>query len=348
MSGPTVPRTITLPFASSALPANINVVPFAPASPGFASYTQGFPPENMKPIAAGGIAPKEQDFNGVFKDITSHIVWLESGQSYVFDAALSAAIGGYNSGAVLTRADGTGQWLCVVNGNTSNPDTGGAGWVPYENYGQTLVTLLASNVTLTTAQAARTAIVLSGALSASVQLILPAWTYNWLILNNTSGPFTVTAKTAAGTGSLLQQGPNLIWCDGTNIASARSASGVFTAHYVNGTTAPSGNCYWRITGNIVTIVLPNLSATSNSTSFSYSGLPTFLLPQTPAGQLQLSPIALAQDNGVYVPGAYAVVNNNAGIPSIQFVLLASAAGWSGFGIKSVLGTIVYDLNPGGQ
>lgn len=45
-----------------------------------------------------------------------------------FNQNYAIAIGGYPKGAILLAADFSGTWANTVSGNTTNPDTGGAGW----------------------------------------------------------------------------------------------------------------------------------------------------------------------------------------------------------------------------
>jgi hypothetical protein len=61
---------------------------------------------------------------------------------------------------------------------------------------------------------------LTGALTANINLIVPTAPGKWIIANNTTGAFTVTVKTAAGTGVVATQGTaNQYYCDGTNVYS---------------------------------------------------------------------------------------------------------------------------------
>ena len=67
----TKPDKITLPFAAS---GNKNVIPVASQigiTGGAASYTDGFPPLTMTPVAAGGIPPSGKDMNGVIYTISA-------------------------------------------------------------------------------------------------------------------------------------------------------------------------------------------------------------------------------------------------------------------------------------
>lgn len=75
-----------------------------------------------------------------------------------------------------------------------------------------------SNVTLTAAQYGCRVIVLTGAITANINVIFPTQNDEWTVFNNTSGAFSITCKTAAGTGVVVTQGFRRgIYCDATNI-----------------------------------------------------------------------------------------------------------------------------------
>ncbi|CAI1773314.1 Uncharacterised protein [Serratia fonticola] len=127
MQSSSSPKKIPLPFASEGdkreIPIPINPIP------GAASYTDGFPPLTRLALSAGGIPPSGFDFNGVLNDITSAIRWANAGMGYTYDSAFSTAVSGYPKGAKLTKLSLDGVWLNTIEGNVSNPDTGGSGWV---------------------------------------------------------------------------------------------------------------------------------------------------------------------------------------------------------------------------
>lgn len=77
-------------------------------------------------------------------------------------------------------------------------------------------------VTLTDAEASNPVIAVSGALTSASVVVLPTTTKRlWAIYNATSGAFTMTVKTPAGTGVTIAQGKrNLVYTDGTNIYDA--------------------------------------------------------------------------------------------------------------------------------
>lgn len=192
-----IPPKIPVPWATSGLK---NTIP-ATSDPvtGNAGYDQGFTAINMTPRTAGGIPPFGQDFNGIFYAVTEALRYLETGAAFPYDSAFAAAVGGYPLGAVVQSADGTTRWVNTVANNTSDPAAFGAGWEPRGGNAAT-VAVSASNVTLTAQQAARQIIVLTGTLTANINVIFPTYSEWWWIVNRTTGAFAVTCKTATGGG----------------------------------------------------------------------------------------------------------------------------------------------------
>lgn len=198
MPGAPVPQLLLEAIAADAGPTFItSPMPEAPTGTLAASIQQGFPPIVMTNELAGGKPPLGQDQNGFLFLLSSHTLWVECGQLYTYNATLATAIGGYLAGTVLGMADGTGMWLNLVNGNTSNPDAGGANWVAIATYGHTTITTTGGTVNLTLAQSRRSVIFVQGALTSNLTLNFPQTEQEWLIINATSGAFTTTAKTAA-------------------------------------------------------------------------------------------------------------------------------------------------------
>ena len=229
--GITTPPVMIEPFAVSAAgPQITNPIPKTTSTPGAASYDLGFPPDTMQPIVGGGVPPFGPDFNGILFAITASIAAMQAGQPWLFNTDIVTAIGGYPAGTILGSDDATagspgGLWLNIVNSNVSDPDGGSpSGWVPLYSYGQATQALSNANVTLTAAQAKKQFLVFSGALTANVQVTLPTVFQSWLVINNCTGAFTLTVKTAAGTGVAIPPGgptqPTPIYCDGTNIQQA--------------------------------------------------------------------------------------------------------------------------------
>lgn len=130
MDSTSAPTKISLPFADSGAKNTIPVASQIGITNGAASYTDGFPPLTRTPIVAGGIPPFGVDMNGILNAITDIQQWQSAGSGFKYDSAFATAIGGYPKGARLTNAAATGEWFNTVENNATNPDTGGAGWVP--------------------------------------------------------------------------------------------------------------------------------------------------------------------------------------------------------------------------
>lgn len=214
------PTQITVPFATSGLK---NAIP-STANPvtGNAGYDAGFPAINMTAKEAGGIPPFGQDFNGIIFDITTAIRYLEAGMQFPYSSSFATAVGGYPLGAIVTRTDGTGFWRNGVANNTTDPETFGSGWQP-DGSGISSVAMSSANVTLTALQAATPIIAITGTLTANINLIFPAYKAQWLVVNNASGAFSVTCKTASGGGiAVATSTAQQLYGDGTNIARATS------------------------------------------------------------------------------------------------------------------------------
>lgn len=117
-SDPTFVRTVPVP---SQIPTN----------PGFASFETGYPPTNFQPIASGGVPPFGQDVNGIFRAVTQWLQWQQAGAPVPYDSAFSTAIGGYPIGAIVASLTTPFlRWQSTEDDNTTDPDAGGAGWIP--------------------------------------------------------------------------------------------------------------------------------------------------------------------------------------------------------------------------
>lgn len=227
MQSTNIPSKIPLPFAYAAGSSYKNTIPTASQigiTNGKASLTDGFPPLTFQAISSGGVPPFGADFNGILNEITAIQQWQEAGGMFVYDSAFSTAIGGYPKGAILQAAAFGGLWQSTVENNTNNPDTGGAGWISLAFDGLQAITVTTADVTVTQLQSAFPVIVVSGTLTGARNLIFPAIVGEWIVQNNTAGSYTLTAKTASGTGVTLTQGQSTyIYGDGTNIYFADSS-----------------------------------------------------------------------------------------------------------------------------
>lgn len=135
-----LPTRIQVPFAESGPKNTVPVPSQVSITPGAASFTTGFPPLTMTPVAAGGVPPFGQDMNGVLFDATAWARWQSAGGMVQYDSSFSTAVGGYPLGAILASAlYPLVYWCNAVDNNTSNPDTGGAGWTALSGAGNSVV-----------------------------------------------------------------------------------------------------------------------------------------------------------------------------------------------------------------
>lgn len=193
-----IPPKFAIPFGNSAAVGTIRPIPQASqtaTSPGAASLTDGFPVATGQPLAAGGIPPSMQDFNGLFNQITAWARWQGAGALVPFDGAFSSAVNGYPSGAILSSAVKAGRiWISTVDNNTTNPDSGPTpAW---------LALMLASDVIVPA--------------TAAITLYVDSTTGNDTTgVGTTSAPFRTNAKAIsyaasrysfAGYGLIIQQG----------------------------------------------------------------------------------------------------------------------------------------------
>jgi hypothetical protein len=133
MQSANIPVKITVTWGASAPAGDITYPMPVPSqisiTPGRASFTDGFPPDNFLPPGGGGVPPFGQDFNGIVSQITRWTQWQNAGAQILYDPSFSSAVGGYPKWAMLANAATPGLfWVSTVENNTSDPDTGGANW----------------------------------------------------------------------------------------------------------------------------------------------------------------------------------------------------------------------------
>lgn len=239
MSGAPLPPVIPEPFANAATagsaPGNKTApLPDTVTNTQQASWRNGFQAITMQPVVAGGKPPLGQDVNGVLFVATAHDFFRQSGQLWPFNSQVATAIGGYAVGAQVASTDGVTVWQNLTDGNVTDPDSGGAaGWIGISSYGFLTITSTGGSVTVTQTQAGKGMIIIQGALTSNLAVILPTQQRQWLVINNTSGAFTTTVRTAGGTGVLIPPGgfsnPVGVYGDGTNIYPTVPASSLIPA-----------------------------------------------------------------------------------------------------------------------
>lgn len=132
MQSSNIPAKFSLEWAQNAGAGFVRDIPSASQPGGAASLNDGFPAVTMQSIASGGIPPWGEDANGILRQLSRWARWQGAGGPVTFDSAYATAIGGYPAGAVLQAAGlGGGFWRNTTDNNSTNPDTGGAGWVNF-------------------------------------------------------------------------------------------------------------------------------------------------------------------------------------------------------------------------
>jgi hypothetical protein len=308
------PLLIAQPFGfGAANPTFINIPIPVPSqistTVNAASFTDGFPPNTMTPEASGGLPFFGQDMNGILYMVSAYCANFAAGALSSYNSTLSSTLSGYPVGVVLVNTNGNGVWVNQVSGNTTNPDAGGAGWLPTAGVGATSVALAGSNVTLSALQAALPYIALSGTLTGNLNVIFPVNTgQDWVVSNSCTGAFTVTVKTASGTGVVVPQtgtaAPTSVYCDGTNIQN----TGVSTAGLapinspaLTGTpTAPTASPATTNTTQIATTAFTQAAITAALTPYAllaspiFSGVPTVPTAPPSTNTLQAASTAFVQ------------------------------------------------------
>jgi hypothetical protein len=146
------------------------------------------------------------------------------------------------------------------------------------------------NVTLTAVEAGNAILELTGLLTANIAVIVPSSpTRTWLIKNATSGAFTVTLKTAAGTGVVCTQGlTGTVFTDGTNVYKAFTD---FDSIAISGiATAPTAAAGTNTTQLATTAFVTTAITTASSTAVQYD-------TSTGAAQLPAGTVAQRPANG---------------------------------------------------
>lgn len=98
--------------------ADASIIPATtPSGSGALSYQSAFPPITSLPLSAGGVAPSREDFNGVFKLLSQHTFFQQSGGVYPWSNSLDYPVGAHVLGSNMT------EYVAV---SPSGPDYSGA------------------------------------------------------------------------------------------------------------------------------------------------------------------------------------------------------------------------------
>jgi len=121
----------------------------------------------------------------------------------------------------INGSGSSGLYLDGTSGETRNvyPSKGDpVAGTPFGSDGYTSVLVQSGTATLPAADAACKVIEFVGLLTGNMTVIFPTVSgYTKQVLNSTTGAFTLTIKTLAGSGLVLAAGTTFIFCDGTNV-----------------------------------------------------------------------------------------------------------------------------------
>ncbi len=116
-----MPMPSNPPFLSNVLgyAADVSVIPgTTPSGSGAFSYRSAFPQITAIPLTAGGVAPMREDFNAVFKLLSQHVHFLQSGSLYTWSKALD-----YLKGAHILGSNGV-EYIAQASSGPNVPDVG--------------------------------------------------------------------------------------------------------------------------------------------------------------------------------------------------------------------------------
>ena len=116
-----MPMPSNPPFLSNVLgyAADVSVIPgTTPSGSGAFSYQSAFPQITAIPLTAGGVAPMREDFNAVFKLLSQHVHFLQSGSLYTWSNSLD-----YLKGAHILGSNGV-EYIAQASSGPNVPDVG--------------------------------------------------------------------------------------------------------------------------------------------------------------------------------------------------------------------------------
>lgn len=159
-----------------------------------------------------------------------------------------------------------------------------------------------------------------------------------LTMTATSGVAPFTANGSGATSASYAQIYEPLYGAAVKAAATRD-TGTFTVTITGCTTSPTGTATWSRSGDNVVLSLPAVTATSNATSYTLTGLPAAITPATLTHNCSANTFA---DNSVTGVSAYLQIA--AGTGTITMFRLNSSTGWTAAGTKGMaLTTVAYSL-----
>jgi hypothetical protein len=194
------------------------------------------------------------------------------------------------------------------------------------------------NVTLSDIEAGHGILVFTGALTANIAVIVPSEAGNWIVANRTTGAFTLTVKTAAGTGIAVAQGKSQeLICDVTNVV--QSTTDFNNTALTGVPTAPTPASGSADTGLATTGFVYNAIDGITTVSVAGGANVTLTSAQAGTGIVKLTG-ALTADINLILPtqsGQWIIANNSTG----SFNVNAKHATGTGVVLPQGLAVVIY-------
>lgn len=265
----------------------------------------------------------------------------------------------------LVKNAGTGIWTLSVSGGATidgsptlalNPEQACFLIFDGTNYftlglGQTINSIFdfiaidltgeAGNVVLTGAQLNRVSYRFTGVPGNNINIIVPNTVQQYWVDNETTGGFSLTVKTAAGTGFTVPQTQRtILYCDGTNVVTAETIAAVLplslsnpsqivgnlpVANLNNGTGASAttfwcGDDTWKTVSSSFPLEAPGGSAGAPEYSFSASTNTGLYLPAVGVAAMSAAGSDAMEWHITSIKGLlqYQNVDGSGGVPAYSF------------------------------
>lgn len=187
-------------------------------------WTSGTVNCNLPTAAAMGA-----DFFFIAKNGGSGTITIQRSGADTIDGATSLALAP-NDGVIVYSAGSANRWYTVAQGRAVN-----------FAFTQLVKSVAGSStVTLTSAECTNKLLTFTGLLTGNINVEVTNTVSVYYVYNNTTGAFTLTLKTAAGTGITIIQGSHDVGvCDATNVYRAIDNTAATTLFSSGSESAPS-------------------------------------------------------------------------------------------------------------
>lgn len=176
----------------------------------------------------GGYLP----INGVMTAIANGTVALTASQTNYVEASRATGVVSAN---ITAHTPGAIPLYTVVCGALTVTSYTDIRITNFPTPGRLSLSVAGSaNVTLARAQAHNDILNFTGILTGSINVIVPNGPQEWDVFNNTTGAYTLTVKTSAGTGIAVTQGKSCrLAADGTNVVAVETDFAAFSGGTLN-------------------------------------------------------------------------------------------------------------------